>query len=324
MDVYESAVEAVIHGDTATLKRLVRERPALVRERSERDHRATLLHYVAANGVEDERQRTPHNAVEIARVLLEAGADANATAEFYGGGPGATPLIALVTSVHPARVGVQNELIRQFCTAGAAVNGINDDGAPLTGALAFGYTTAAETLAECGADIISPVHAAGLGKLDLLEEFWAGNGVLAAHGSPYVDPFGRSITDAQKIVNIAFITACMHRRIAAAGYLIDNGADINARGAQGFTALHYAAWHGHHEMVDYLLRCGASTEVVNDYGGTSLDAAVYAATNMPQTGVDYPAIMKTLIAAGADVAAVDPFPTGNANIDDILRNYGRQ
>ena len=52
----------------------LRRDPDLVRARSSRVccfdppvHRATLLHYVAANGVERHRQKTPSNAVEIAR-----------------------------------------------------------------------------------------------------------------------------------------------------------------------------------------------------------------------------------------------------------------
>ena len=69
---FEAAADAIISGDMATLERLLRENPGLVRARSTREHRATLLHYVSANGVEDFRQKTPKNAVEIAKTLLQA------------------------------------------------------------------------------------------------------------------------------------------------------------------------------------------------------------------------------------------------------------
>ena len=59
---FELAVDAVIDGDEATLRDLLDLAPGLVRERSGAVHGATLLHYVAANGVEDHRQRTPPNA----------------------------------------------------------------------------------------------------------------------------------------------------------------------------------------------------------------------------------------------------------------------
>src|SRR5947208_1575436 len=50
---FEKAVDAIVAGDAATLARLLREDPALVRARSTREHHSTLLHYVSANGVED-------------------------------------------------------------------------------------------------------------------------------------------------------------------------------------------------------------------------------------------------------------------------------
>lgn len=53
---FESAVDAIVNGDA--LKKLISEQPELVRARSTREHRSTLLHYVSANGVEDFRQKT--------------------------------------------------------------------------------------------------------------------------------------------------------------------------------------------------------------------------------------------------------------------------
>src|SRR5262249_52178947 len=82
---FETAVEAVIDGHVDVLARLLREHPEVARARSTRVthfdppvHRATLLHYVAANGVEGYRQRTTSNAVGVAKTLLRQsdGADA--------------------------------------------------------------------------------------------------------------------------------------------------------------------------------------------------------------------------------------------------------
>jgi len=56
---FELAVEAIITGEVATLKSLLRENPELRRARSTREHQATLLHYVGANGVEAYHQKTP-------------------------------------------------------------------------------------------------------------------------------------------------------------------------------------------------------------------------------------------------------------------------
>ena len=116
---FESAVEAVITGDLPTLESLLRDNPELVRARSTRItrfdppvHRATLLHYVAANGVEGYRQKTPGNAVDIAKTLLQAGAEVDALADMYGGH--CTTMSMLVSSCHPAKAGVQVALVETW------------------------------------------------------------------------------------------------------------------------------------------------------------------------------------------------------------------
>ncbi|MBV9156187.1 MAG: hypothetical protein JO097_07980, partial [Acidobacteriaceae bacterium] len=63
---FEPAVDAVVTGDIPTLESLIHQHLDLARARSSRSHRATLLHYLGANGVEDERQKSPRNAVDVA------------------------------------------------------------------------------------------------------------------------------------------------------------------------------------------------------------------------------------------------------------------
>jgi hypothetical protein len=80
---FEAAVEAVISGDLAAIRSLLRENPRTWYARSTRRHHATLLHYVGATGVEGGRQKTPENAVEVAKILLDAGAEVDALADMY-------------------------------------------------------------------------------------------------------------------------------------------------------------------------------------------------------------------------------------------------
>lgn len=123
---FEAAVEAVIDGDIATLTKLLREDPALVRARSTRMthfdppvHGAMLLHYLAANGVEGYRQRSPKNAAEVAKVLLEAGADPNALCSLYGSQ--CTTMALLVSSTPPDQAGVQVALVDVLVDYGASI-----------------------------------------------------------------------------------------------------------------------------------------------------------------------------------------------------------
>src|SRR5438045_4131677 len=76
----------VVSGDTTTLRQMLQQDPELVQAHSTRKHHATLLHYIAANGVEGARQKTPQNAVEVAKILLDAGAavDALRAVKEYG------------------------------------------------------------------------------------------------------------------------------------------------------------------------------------------------------------------------------------------------
>jgi hypothetical protein len=94
---FSQAVEATASGDESVLRALLQAHSGLVYERAAFPHRATLLHYVAANGVEV--RRSPRNAPAIARILLAAGAEADAVAPVYGISD--TTLCLTVTSVHP-------------------------------------------------------------------------------------------------------------------------------------------------------------------------------------------------------------------------------
>jgi len=143
------AVDAIVAGDEAGLRALLQAHPALVRERAPFAHQATLLHYVAANGVEV--QRSPGNAPAVARILLEAGAEADALASVYG--PEDTTMCLTVTSVHPYLAGVQASLVDVLVDHGAKVDGVAGDGGPLGCALLFGYRGAAERLALRGARV---------------------------------------------------------------------------------------------------------------------------------------------------------------------------
>ncbi len=116
--VFESAVEFLLAGDLKGLGAALDAAPDLVTQRSHYGHRATLFHYLAANGVESYRQRVPLNAAAIAVLLLERGADPDAKANMYGGGQSMRAL--LVTSSHPAQAGVTAEVVAVLDAVGAA------------------------------------------------------------------------------------------------------------------------------------------------------------------------------------------------------------
>ena len=319
-DDFELAADAVVNGDLATLESLVRKNPELIHARSRRVHRATLLHYVAANGVEDFRQKTPKNAVAIARFLLESGSEVDAAAETYGGGHWQTTMNLLVSSAHPAGAGLMPALVDVLVDYGAATNGAGDDESPMMTALDFGYGDAAETLARRGARVDNVVTAAALGRLDLVQRFVIDNRTLAP-GVPLVAPRWRTLpADPTVHLELALAWACKFARSDVVEFLLDVGVNPASKDGYDMTALHWAAPNGMIGVVRRLLALGVPLEALNRWEGTVLDSTIHFAIHMPVEGVDYPKIFEMLIAAGADVNAV--YPSGDGRIDALLKRHG--
>ncbi|MEO8623485.1 MAG: ankyrin repeat domain-containing protein, partial [bacterium] len=205
---FERAADAIVHGDLETLSALLRATPALIRARSPRLHRCTLLHYVAANGVEDFRQKTPANAVEIARFLLDAGASPDALADTYGADSLQTTMNLLVSSVHPANAGLQSPIAEALLDYGASVNGVADDESPLLTALHFGYVDPAETLASRGARVDAIITAAALGRLDQVRGMLVNATTLRADVPLISSPWRRLPPDPRVHIEHALVWAC--------------------------------------------------------------------------------------------------------------------
>ena len=114
---FEMAVDQTVNGEVDDLSDAIDRQPDLGNRTSAYGHRATLLRYVAANGVETVRQRVPSNAVDIVNLLVGRGADVNARARMYGGWH--TPLPLLTSSAHPKPVGLMGALVDVLAKHGA-------------------------------------------------------------------------------------------------------------------------------------------------------------------------------------------------------------
>jgi ankyrin repeat protein len=251
---FEAAVDAVIAGDLESLKSMLREHPDLVRARSARRHRATLLHYLAANGVEGARQKTPKNAVQIARLLLDSGAEVDALADMYD--QQCTTMSMLVSSSPPAEAGLQIALAEMLVDYGAALAGPGSKWqSALMTALIFGFLPTAHALAKRGAPVDTVAAAAGLGRVQ-----------DTARLLPAADAESR---------HVALALAAQLGHAAVVQILLDAGEDPNRFNPEGChahaTPLHHAALGGHLDVVQVLVERGARLDIRDTiFGATPL------------------------------------------------------
>jgi ankyrin repeat protein len=211
--------------------------------------------------VETYRQKTPPRAVEVARILLEAGADVDALADMYGGRH--TTLSMLVSSSPPAAARLQIELIETLLDSGAAPEGRGAGAwaSPLMTALAFGFQEAAETLVRRGAPVDTLSAAAGLGRLDAARHLLAGAAADDRHR--------------------ALALAAQQGHVEIVRLLLDAGEDPNRYNPEGnhthSTPLHQAVLAGREEVVRLLLERGARLDIKDRiHNSTPLGWALYS------------------------------------------------
>jgi uncharacterized protein len=257
---FHAAIAAIESDDLEKFKALVAADPSLATTRSSRSH-PTLLQCVVLDG------KDKPNNVTMAKVLIDAGAELN------------EPLVAAAS--------MNNRAVAELLLdRGAAIDGTGG-WFPLDEALYWNNQDVLALLLERGAKVQNLRIAAGLGRTDLIENYFNADGSLKPEAGKINWPWGDLETiarsnqgtagkqslsdrvnawsqDQQGIINNAFVYACMHGHIDAAQLLLDKGAEINTIPG-GFdcagTGLHYAALNGHRAMVEFLLEHGADRNV---------------------------------------------------------------
>ena len=114
-----------------------------------------------------------------------------------------------------------------------------------------------------------------------------------------------------KPITADLVTAIRHADVQAIRKLLDNGADVNTRDAEGSTPLILAAFYASPECVALLLENGADVNTANQAGVTAL---IRAATSYEKT--------RLLVVAGANVRVRTTF--GNTPLILAARRAGRR
>lgn len=255
---FSEALAALDAGDIERLRELIASDPTIVQARTNLGPPygyftgATLLHHVAGNPGRD--HPLPKNIVEIARLLLDEGADVNAST--LGPSPGSSPdahgattMALVVTSAQASDMDVSGPLIDLLLERGATLD-LTGDGA-LDPALANHAPRAAEKMIELGArpDVLA---AAALGRMHLLRSFFDNTGRLRSRPRRQ----GKEMSE-RDAIGLAMLYAYVRGEREAVDFLVERNGNWGIIGVNNGTALHRAAWAGDLDMVRRLVAKGA-------------------------------------------------------------------
>lgn len=298
---------------------------------------SAAIEYGADATVADNRGFTPlHWAVRegfaaAIAILLEAGADVNATAECNPQGRGMAPIHLAVNHPH---------IVRLLIEGGADIDLPDADGqTPLLRALTTESLESARVLLDAGADAnlgdtnrVYPIFAA-LKFPALLERILeSGVGVNVVSGQGFTPLFyaitienphvvecllqaGADIT-APGLEGASLIEHAVQVPDVFAVFVAHN-ADLNTRNGNGDTALHVAAANNDAHAAEALIAAGADIDAAGNAGDTPLHRAVQRNST---------AVAEVLVAAGADVtrandngiASLDLVPQSSAEIQQAF------
>jgi len=246
--IFRRAVDLLDAGDVAGLRAYLHQHPSLahqhvVFEGGNYFRSPTLLEFIAENPVR--HGRLPGNIVEVAKVILDAGAEPSALNE---------TLMLVCTGSVPRECRLQRPLIDLLCDHGA------DPKSALQAAALHGEVEAVNALLRRGARIDLPV-AAALGRIEDALRLFPAAGREDRH--------------------LALTLASQFGQVEIVRFLLDAGEDpdrYNPVGGHSHTTpLHQAAGAGHEEVVRLLVERGARLDLKDIlWQGTPADWARHA------------------------------------------------
>jgi ankyrin repeat protein len=246
---------------------------------------------------------------QLVKLLLERGADPG-----HSNVHGWTPL-------HQAAQSGMIPLAKMLLAAGAPpeTSARGDGGTPLIAALFWGKREMADVLAQYGLFPRNLRAAAGLGRIDVIEDLVSPHGRLTPEAGAHRDfyrphsgfPRWRPSRDRQEILDEALSWASRNDRLEAINMLVASGARIDADVYRG-TALAWAGACGCMGALGRLLELGADPNGRTTFGGPDHGDDATVLHLAAQDGhID---VIEALLDAGADPtlrdARYDSTPAG--------------
>ena len=262
-EAFYQAVQAIDAGDSETLRKLLADYPKLAAARGYFDEYyeysyfrgATLLHHVTG---EPQRVPLPENAVELAAILLAAGADPNAATL-----DSVTTAELAVAADQLEWAEIKEQLLSLLYERGADPD--RNNGKVLHDLLTSRQMELAKVLLDAGASV-DLRFAAALNRTDLMAGFFKDGAPTPEANRLYRANPDTILTD-QQVVDEALHYAVYNSGQEAIDFLLEKGANIDAlvggfwEWDWGSTALHKAVDTEDVELMRYLLEKGADTTI---------------------------------------------------------------
>jgi uncharacterized protein len=259
-------LDAVRRGDAATVRTLIaRKAPVTVAEADG----TTALHLAVRS-----------DRLDLVQALLKAGANANASTRY-----GITPLTLAATNGSPS-------IVAALVEAGANANAANPEGETvLMVAARSGNVAVVDRLLAAGADVnardawrgeTAVMRAAAENHAGVVKRLAAARADVNVRSKALAYPNIREDFSTMVFTAIpkggftALMLAAREGAHAAAGALVEAGADLDATDPDGTTALVLAIMNAHYDLAALLIDKGANPNL----GDTSGMAALYAAVDM--------------------------------------------
>ena len=240
------------------------------------------------------------NRLQPMRELLQAGADPD------------EPNDRGWTALHQAAYRNDPHMVELLLATGARVDlsAHGDGGTPLTVALFWGNTESAELLGAHGVIPENLRNAAGLGRIDRIEQLVPAPGRVthqAGEGRGFYRPHSgfpawQPSNDPQEILDEALVWAAKSGRVDAMAALVRNGARVEADVYRG-TPLFWAATKGREAAVAWLLDHGVDVNQRATFGGPEHGVGVTALHLAAQA--DDASMVELLLDHGADPGITD-------------------
>ena len=174
----------------------------------------------------------------------------------------------LKTALHWAAEMDHTEVAATLVEAGADIEARTSWGAsPFDWAATMGSSRVADFLLTRGATGLTLITAASLGKLSDVRRIIESGEDLSTHrrrDAPTAPDDHWPLDSAHIIkdtISDALYAAARNGHQCVVAYLLEHGANINAKGVFGATGLHWAAMNGHQETVEFLMKHGANLTI---------------------------------------------------------------